>query len=137
MGLDCDNMSYVKITGGYVVAGGGSQGGSSTSLASGSTHYKVWSGSVSYTAGRYYSVVAGGKNIFTFLMPCTVSSSLNVYASSAFTSSTTHTIYYGTTAPTSGTSQSFRSSATATPTPMFWTGSNITNGSGTTTFSPN
>ncbi|MBR1379765.1 MAG: carbohydrate-binding domain-containing protein [Bacteroidaceae bacterium] len=138
MGLDCDGMSYVKITGGYVVAGGGSQGGSSTSLASGSTHYKVWSGSVSYTQGRYYSVVAGGKNIFTFLMPCTVSSSLNVYASSAFTSSTTHTVYYGTTAPTAGTSQSFRSSATATPTPMFWTTSNITSGTGTaTTFSPN
>lgn len=138
MGLDCDGMSYVKITGGYVVAGGGSQGGSTTSLASGSTHYKVWSSSVSYTQGRYYSVVVGGKNIFTFLMPCSLSSSLNVYASSAFTSSTTHTVYYGTTAPTSGTTQSFRSSATATTTPMFWTGSNITSGTGTTTtFSPN
>ena len=136
MGLDCDAMSYVKITGGYVVAGGGSQGGSSTSLASGSTHYKVWSSTVRYTAGQYYSVVVGGKNVFTFLMPCTVSSSLNVYASSAFTSSTTHTVYSGSTAPTSGTSSSFRSSATAPSTPMIWIGSNITSGTSATTFSP-
>lgn len=136
MGLDCDGMSYVKITGGYVVAGGGNQGGSSSSLASGSTHYKVWSGSVSYTAGRYYSVVVGGKNVFTFLMPCTVSSSMNVYASSAFTSSTTHYVYYGTIAPTSGTVQSFRSTATGTATPMLWIGSNITSGTSATTFSP-
>ncbi len=136
MGLDCDGMSYVKITGGYVAAGGGNQGGSSTALASGSTHYKVWSSTVRYTAGQYYSVVVGGKNVFTFLMPCTVSSSLNVYASSAFTSSTTHTVYSGTTAPTSGTSYSFRASATATAKPMIWIGSNITSGTSTTTFSP-
>lgn len=138
MGIDADNMAYVKVSGGTLIAGGGSQGGSSsTTIGSGSTHYKAWSGTVSYTQGRYYSIVCNGNNIMTFLMPCTLSSTYNVYASDAFTSNITHIVYNGTTAPTSGTSQSFINATSGALTPMIWKASNITTGTQTTSFSPN
>ena len=63
-----DVLSYITISGGTLISGGGQQGGSSGSLGTGSTHYKAWSGTLSYTAGRYYSIVCG-DNILTWLMP--------------------------------------------------------------------
>ena len=69
-----DSLSYITISGGTLISGGGQQGGSSGSLGTGSTHYKAWSGTLSYTAGRYYSIVCG-DNILTWLMPVSLSSS--------------------------------------------------------------
>lgn len=138
MGIDADAMSRVTVTGGTLITGGGLQGGSSTSsLGSGSTHYKLWSTSISYTSGRYYSIVCG-DNIITWLMPVTMNSSFNALASDAFQSSRTHYIYNGTTAPTSSKEEfSFRNSASADAKPMIWIKSNITSGSQSATFSPN
>lgn len=137
MGVDCDGMNYVKVTGGILVAGGGSQGSASSTMGSGSTHYKCWSASLSYKANTYYSIVCGGKNIVTWKMPAAVTSSYNVLASNLFTSNTTHTIYSNTTAPTSGTAYGFHTVAGGSTTPMVWTGSNVTSGTQLTTFSPN
>lgn len=137
MGIDADALSRVTVTGGTLITGGGSQGGTTTSLGTGSTHYKVWSGTVNYTAGRYYSIVCG-TNIITWLMPVSMTSSLNALASDAFTSSKTHYIYNGTTAPTSSLSVcSFHNTTTNETKPMIWIKSNITSGTQTTTFSPN
>ncbi len=96
-----------------------------------------WSGTISYTSGRYYSIVCG-DNIITWLMPVSLSSSYNALASDAFTSSKTHYIYSHTAAPTSAQSEhAFRNSATAQPSPMLWIRSNVTTGTQAATFSPN
>ena len=137
MGVDADAVNRVTVQGGTLLTGGGSQGGSSSSLGTGSTHYKVWSGSVSYTAGRYYSIVCG-SNILTWLMPATLTSSFNIFASSEFQSGTTHTLYSGTQAPTEAQhAYSFLDGKSAQPVPMVWVRSNVTSGTQTATFSPN
>lgn len=138
MGIDADAISRVYLTGGTLISGGGNQGGSSgSSLGSGSTHNKAWSGSISYTTDSYYSVVVGGKNILTWQMPCTMNSSYNIFGSDRFTGSQTHYIYQGTTAPNSGNAHNFRSGAESQPKPMIWEGSNITSGTQKGTFMPN
>lgn len=142
MAFDCDNMAYVVFKGGTAVGGGGNQGGgggSSSGLGSGSQHYKWWSTSLSYSVGRYYSVYAGGKNLFTFTLPLARSSSYNLYGCDAFTSGTTYTVGYTTAAPTEAEETIlFRTSATdPVGTPLFWRKSNITSGTQATTFSPN
>ncbi len=138
MGIDADAMNRVTVKGGTLITGGGSQGGSSSSsMGTGSTHYKLWSGTVSYTAGRYYSIVCG-ENIITWQMPVSLTSSYNALASEAFTASKTHYIYYNTTKPTSCQAEhSFRNSVTAQPQPMMWIRSNVTTGTQAATFSPN
>lgn len=137
MGIDADAVNRVTVTGGTLITGGGSQGGSSSSLGTGSTHYKVWSGSVSYTANNYYSIVCG-ENIITWLMPATLTSSFNIFASSHFKSSTTHYLYSGSTVPTDAQSvHSFVSSASGESVPMVWIKSNVTSGTQRATFSPN
>jgi len=137
MGIDADAINRVYLSGGTLISGGGNQGGSSgTSIGSGSTHNKAWSANISYKANYYYSIVCGGKNIVTWKMPCAVSSTTNIYASDQFTSSTTHTIYEGSVAPTSGTTHLFHSSPTNEATPMIWEKSNITTGTSKGTFSP-
>lgn len=135
MGIDADAMNRVTVSGGYLITGGGSQGGMSSTLGSGSTHYKVWSSSLSYKANTYYSIVVGGKNILTWLQPAAVSSSFNAYAGSGFTSAVT--IYSGSSAPTDGTPYEFHTSATQTSTPMLWVPGNITSGTTFTTFTAN
>lgn len=139
MGFDCDNNSYIKFTGGTLVAGGGSQGGSgSSSLGSGSVHYKVWSGSISYTANNYYSVTASNAGVFTFCLPVAVNSSYNFYACSDFKSSTSHSLVRNTTAPAGGSPVLFRTSATdLVGKPLFWRPTDVTSGTSVTTFSPN
>lgn len=138
MGIDADAMNRVTVTGGTLISGGGMQGGSSsTALGTGSTHYKLWSGSVSYTAGKYYSIVCG-DNVLTWLMPVSLSSSFNAMASDAFSSSKTHYIYNGTAAPVSSDSAySFHDSKDGAPRPMLWIKSNIVTGSQSATFTPN
>ena len=138
MGIDADNMKYVKVSGGTLITGGGLQGGgSATTIGSGSTHYKAWSSNISYTAGQYYSVVCG-DNIITWLQPCSLSSSYNVYASDQFTSSTTHYIYKGTTVPTSSEANyDFRNASDGEVKTMIWIKSNITSGTSVASFKPN
>lgn len=135
MGIDADAMNRIIVSGGYLITGGGSQGGMSSSLGSGSTHYKVWSSSLSYKANTYYSVVVSGKNVLTWLQPAAVSSSFNAYAGSGLTS--TVTIYSGNSAPTDGTPYDFHSSANTASSPMFWVPGNITSGTSFTSFTPN
>lgn len=139
MGFDCDANSRITFKGGTLVAGGGSQGGSSSSsLGTGSVHYKVWSASISYSANNYNTVTCGGKGIFTFCLPVACNSSYNFYACSDFQSNQTHSIVKGTTAPTGGTPVLFRTSADdLVGKPLFWRPTSTTSGTSVTTFSPN
>lgn len=135
MGIDADAMNRIVVSGGYLITGGGSQGGMSSSLGSGSTHYKVWSSSLSYKANTYYSLVVGGKNVLTWLQPAAVTSSFNAYAGYGFTSAVT--VYSGSSAPTDGTAYNFHSSANTASSPMLWVPGNITSGTTFTTFTAN
>ena len=130
MGIDCDNMSYVVISGGTLVAGGGSQGGSSSSLSGSSVPYKCWTTSLSYTQGSYYSIAHSGGNTLTWKMPCTVTSSFNIFATGSVSKGTSCTMYQHSDAPTSEGVDFMLSTGSST---MLWKGNGITTGTSKTT----
>lgn len=108
-GFDCDNNSYIQITGtGIGLSAGASQGGgSSSSTISGAKQgYTFITNSVSYQSGRYYTVAdASGNNLFTYSFPTSLSSSLSLLTATGMKSGSTYTIKYSTTAPTDATTQ--------------------------------
>lgn len=115
-GLDCDNNSYIRVTGGYIFSGGGSQGGGgggwgggggSGNTISGATQgYYFLTSSVNYATGRYYTIADNaGNNIFTFKPQAAFTSTLSLISSPDMKKGTTYTIKYGTTAPTDAKSE--------------------------------
>ncbi len=98
-GIDADNNKYITISGGYVFSAGGSQGSGSSLNAS----QKYGTFSASFSSANYYTVAdASGNNIYTFKLPCSVSSTFTVVSAPTM-SSGTHTIKSGTSAPTDAT----------------------------------
>lgn len=133
MGIDCDNMSYVVVSGGTLVAGGGSQGGTSaSSLSAATVPSRCWSSSVSYSQGSYYSIACNDGNILTWKMPCTVNSSYNVFATDAVTKGTTCTLYQHADAPSAEGSVFVLPSGSST---MLWKGNGNTTGTQKATIS--
>ena len=106
-GLDCDNNSYIQITGtGIAISAGGAQGGgSSSSTISGAKQgYAFVTSSVSYQTGRYYTLAdASGNNLVTYSFPASVSSSLSLFTATGMVKGSSYTIKYSTTAPTDAT----------------------------------
>ena len=111
-GLDCDNNSYIQITGtGIAISAGGSQGGgggwggSSGNTISNSTQgYCFVTSSISYTAGRYYTLAnSSGQNLVTYSFPASVSSTLSLITANGMKKGQTYNIKYSTTAPTDAT----------------------------------
>ncbi len=108
-GFDCDNNSYIQITGtGIGLSAGASQGGggSSSTISGAKQGYTFITNSVSYQSGRYYTVAdASGNNLFTYSFPTSLSSSLSLLTATGMKSGSTYTIKYSTTAPTDATTQ--------------------------------
>ena len=114
-GFDCDNNSYIQITGyGYGISAGGSQGGggggwggwggSSSSIGSAVQGYCLSTSSISYTSGRYYTLAdASGNNLITYSFEANVSSSLALFTAKGMTKGSTYTVKYATSAPTDAT----------------------------------
>ena len=109
-GLDCDNNSYISITGnGYAITAGGSQGGGggwggSSGLGSAVQGYYLNTTSLSYTAGRYYTIAnSSGTNLMTYSFEAGVSSSLSLFTAKGMTKGQSYTVKYSTTAPTDAT----------------------------------
>ena len=117
-GLDCDNNSYITITGnGYAVSAGGSQGGggggpgggwgggsSSSSIGSAVQGYYLSTSSLSYSTGRYYTFYNGTTSLgFTFSMEANVSSTLSLFTAKGMTKGGSYNIKYSTSAPTGAT----------------------------------
>lgn len=109
-GLDCDNNSYISITGtGYAISAGGSQGGGggwggSSGLGSAVQGYYLSTSSLSYTAGRYYTIAnSSGTNLMTYSFEAGVSSSLSLFTAKGMTKGQSYTVKYSTTAPTNAT----------------------------------
>ena len=115
-GFDCDNNSYIKITGyGIGISAGGSQGGggggwnpggtSSGSIASGAVQgYYLSTSSISYATNRYYTLAdASGNNLVTYSFEANVSSTLSLFTATGMTKGSSYNVKYSSTKPTDAT----------------------------------
>lgn len=115
-GFDCDNNSYIQITGyGIAISGGGSQGGgggwggwggSSSSVGSAVQGYSLSTSSISYAANRYYTLAdASGNNLVTYSVEGSFSSSLSLFTATGMTKGSTYTLKYNTSKPADATTE--------------------------------
>lgn len=112
-GLDCDNNSYIVITGGIAVSAGGSQGGgggmggssASGSVGSSSQGYYLGSSPSSYNASNYYTLCnTSGEAICTYKFDGAVTNSLSLLTAPNLGKGSV-TIKQGTAAPASCSTQ--------------------------------
>lgn len=104
-GLDCDNNSYIRITGtGIAISAGGAQGGggsSSSSITNAAQGYAFVTSSISYATGRYYTLSdSSGNNLITYAFDNKVSSTLSLFTATGMKKGSTYNVKYSTTAPT-------------------------------------
>lgn len=115
-GFDCDNNSYIQITGyGIAISGGGSQGGgggwggwggSSSSVGSAVQGYSLSTSSISYATNRYYTLAdASGNNLVTYSVEGSFSSSLSLFTATGMTKGSTYTLKYNTSKPADATTE--------------------------------
>ena len=116
-GFDCDNNSYIQITGtGIGISAGGSQGGggggpggrggtsSGNTISNAMQGYAFATSTVSYTAGRYYTLAdASDNNLVTYSFEASCSSSLSLFTATGMTKNSSYNVKYSTTAPTDAT----------------------------------
>lgn len=78
-GLDCDNNSYIVVTGGIAVSAGGKQGGSTSSIGSSTQGYYLGTSPSSYSSANYYTLCnTSGEAVCTYKFAGNISSSLNL-----------------------------------------------------------
>jgi len=115
-GFDCDNNSYIQITGyGIGISAGGSQGGggggwggggSSSSIGSAVQGYCLSTSSISYATNRYYTLAdASGNNLVTYSFEANVSSSLSLFTATGMKKGSSYNVKYSTTKPTDATTE--------------------------------
>ena len=106
-GLDCDNNSYIQITGtGIGISAGAAQGGgSSSSTISGAKQgYAFLTNSISYKKGTYYTLAdESGQNLVTYSFAANCSSSLSLMTATGMVSKSKYTIKSSATEPTDAT----------------------------------
>lgn len=111
-GLDCDNNSYIQITGtGYAISAGASQGGgggwggsSSSTISNAQQGYAFVTSTISYSSGRYYTLSdASNNNLITYSFPASCSSTLSLFTAKGMVKGSTYNVKYNTTAPTDAT----------------------------------
>lgn len=113
-GFDCDNNSYIQITGtGIGISAGASQGGggggwgggtSGNTISNAKQGYYFCTSNISYSAGRYYTLAdSNGKNLVTYSFPASCSSSLGLFTATGMVKGQSYNIKYSTTAPTDAT----------------------------------
>lgn len=110
--LDCDNNSYIQITGtGIAISAGGSQGGgggwggsSSNTISNAAQGYAFVTSSISYTPNRYYILAdASDNNLVTYSFEASCSSNLALFTAKGMVKGSTYYVKYSTTAPTDAT----------------------------------
>ena len=111
-GFDCDNNSYIQITGtGIGISAGGSQGGgggwggsSGNTISNAKQGYSFVTSTISYAAGRYYTLAdASGNNLVTYSFEASCSSTLALFTAKGMVKGSTYNVKYATTAPTDAT----------------------------------
>jgi len=129
-GLDCDNNSYIKVTGGIAVSAGGSQGGgggwggssSSSSIGSSTQGYYLGSSPSSYQSSYYYTLCnTSGEAICTYKFEANVSNSLSLLTAPNLGKGSV-TVKRGTAAPTASETQVCNASGT----PVFFVSPTVT-----------
>lgn len=115
-GFDCDNNSYIRITGtGIGISAGGSQGGGGWPPGGGGGNtisgavqgYYFYTNNYSFQAGRYYTLSntsgTGGTNMVTFSFEANCNTNLSLITATGMVSGSTYYVKYGTQAPTNPT----------------------------------
>ena len=116
-GFDCDNNSYIRITGtGIGISAGGSQGGGggwpgggggSNTISGAIQGYYFHTSSYSFQAGRYYTLSntsgTGGTNMVTFSFEANCSSNLALITATGMAHGSIYYVKYSTSAPTNPT----------------------------------
>lgn len=112
-GFDCDNNSYIQITGtGIGISAGGSQGGgggprgnsSGNTISNAKQGYAFVTNTISYATGRYYTLAdASGNNLVTYSFEASCSSSLALFTATGMTKNSSYNVKYSTTEPTDAT----------------------------------
>lgn len=106
-GLDCDNNSYIQITGtGIAISAGGAQGGgsSSSTISNAKQGYAFVTSSISYAANRYYTLAdASGNNLVTYSFEASCSSTLALFTATGMVKGSIYNVKYSSTAPTDAT----------------------------------
>jgi len=131
-GLDCDNNSYIVVTGGIAISAGGSQGGggggwggsssSSSSIGSSTQGYYLGSSPSSYNTSYYYTLCnTSGTAICTYKFEGSVSNSLSLLTASDLGKGSV-TVKYSTSAPTASSAQVNNLSGTG----VFWVAPTVT-----------
>ncbi|MBP3830468.1 MAG: carbohydrate-binding domain-containing protein, partial [Bacteroidaceae bacterium] len=106
-GIDCDNNSYIQITGtGIGISAGAAQGGgsSSSTISNAKQGYAFYTSTVSYQPNRYYTLAdANGNNLVTYSVEVSCSSSLSLFTATGMVKGSKYNVKYSTTAPTDAT----------------------------------
>ena len=111
-GFDCDNNSYIQITGtGIGISAGGSQGGgggfggnSGNTISNAKQGYAFVTSTISYQAGRYYTLAdASGNNLVTYSFEASCSSSLALFTATGMVKGCSYNVKYSSSAPTDAT----------------------------------
>ena len=111
-GFDCDNNSYIQITGtGIGISAGGAQGGgggwggsSGSTISNAKQGYAFVTSTLSYSSGRYYTLAdASGNNLVTYSFPASLSSTLALFTAKGMVSGGSYNVKYSTTEPTDAT----------------------------------
>ena len=120
-GLDCDNNSYIQITGtGIGISAGANQGGgggggrpgpggntsSGNTISNAAQGYAFVTSTISYQANRYYTLAdASSNNLVTYSFAASCSSSLALFTAKGMTKGSSYNVKYSTTKPTDATTE--------------------------------
>ncbi len=112
-GLDCDNDSYIKISGeGFAISAGGQQGGgggwggsSSSSVGSASQGYAIRSTPSSYNSNNYYTLAdSSGNNLMTYRFETNITNnSHSIITAKGMVKGNSYTVKSSTDEPTDAT----------------------------------
>ena len=106
-GLDCDNNSYIQITGtGIAISAGGVQGGgsSSSTISNAKQGYAFVTSSISYATGRYYTLAdASDNNLVTYSFEASCNSNLALFTATGMVKGSKYYVKSSKTAPTDAT----------------------------------
>ena len=115
-GLDCDNNSYIQITGtGIGISAGANQGGggggggrpgstTGNTISNAKQGYSFVTNTISYTSGRYYTLAdASDNNLVTYSFAASCSSSLALFTATGMVKGSSYNVKYSTTEPTDAT----------------------------------
>lgn len=103
--IDCDNNSYIAITGTGIGIGLGGAQSSSTGTISGAVQGYAFPGSISFNSTSYYTLADGsGNNLVTFKLPASINSQCTFLTATGMVAGNKYYLVSQSSAPTDATS---------------------------------